>query len=60
YSPDLVLTQEDYLRSRQLAKDANGEGTAKVDANNLMAAADARMRLMGVSPSEVRRLESRV
>lgn len=57
YSPELVLTEEDYLRSRQLAtSNQGGQGAAKIDGRHLMAAAETKMRLLGVPGSEIRRL----
>jgi RND family efflux transporter MFP subunit len=58
YSPELVLTQEDYLRSRRLATGENGsEGAARRNGQDLMAAAEQRLKLWGIAPSELRRLE---
>jgi RND family efflux transporter MFP subunit len=58
YSPELMLTQEDYLRSRQLAKSHDGAPDAAQQAGaNLMAAAVARLRLFGISHAELERLE---
>ncbi|MGH8013800.1 MAG: efflux RND transporter periplasmic adaptor subunit [Candidatus Binataceae bacterium] len=58
YSPELVLTQEDYIRSRRLAAGANdAQGTAELAGKDLMTAARDRLRLWGISPSELRRLE---
>jgi membrane fusion protein, copper/silver efflux system len=56
YSPELVLTEEDYLRSRRLASGATGEGPAQRDGHDLMVAAESRLRLMGISGSELKRL----
>ncbi len=57
YSPELVLTEEDYLRSRALATGVQGKSAAQSDGQALMAAARSRLRLMGVPRSEVERLE---
>lgn len=57
YSPELVLTEEDFLRSRRLAGASEGSSPAQSDGRELMSAAQARLRLMGISESEVRRLE---
>lgn len=62
YSPELVLTQEDYLRARGLAArqgsaSAKGEdGQARKDGSDLMSAAETRLRLWGIAPSELRKL----
>ncbi len=56
YSPELVLTEEDYLRSRRLAAGAAGQGAAQRDGLHLMEAAETKMRLLGVPASEIRRL----
>lgn len=60
YSPELVLTQEDYLRARRLA-DTKGsdEGPARRDGTDLMAAAETRLRLWGISRSELGKLARR-
>ncbi|MHB8381576.1 MAG: efflux RND transporter periplasmic adaptor subunit [Candidatus Binataceae bacterium] len=59
YSPELVMTQEDYLRSRSLAATSahNGVG-ARQDGIDLMAAAVDRMRLWGIPRSELKRIEA--
>lgn len=57
YSPELLLTQEDYLRSRQLAKEHSAPGQAEIDAKGLMAAAAERLKLLGVAQSDINRLE---
>jgi membrane fusion protein, copper/silver efflux system len=57
YSPELVLTEEDFLRSRRLAGRTEGSSPAQSDGRELMSAARSRLRLMGISDSEVRRLE---
>ncbi|MGH7985216.1 MAG: efflux RND transporter periplasmic adaptor subunit [Candidatus Binataceae bacterium] len=58
YSPELVLTQEDYLRSRRLAAGENdAQGAAELAGKDLMTAARDRLRLWGIAPSELRRLE---
>ncbi len=60
YSPELVLTQEDYLRARRLADTHSaGEDTARRDGADLMSAAGTRLRLWGISPSELRKLAQR-
>jgi RND family efflux transporter MFP subunit len=59
YSPELMLTQEDYIRSRELAKHADSMGAVGIDAAALMSAAEARLRLFGISPSEIRKLDRR-
>ena len=57
YSPELVLTEEDYLRSRRLAAGATAAtGAAQLDGLHLMDAAETKMRLLGVPASEIRRL----
>ena len=57
YSPELVLTEEDYLRSRRLAAGgAAGQGAAQRDGRQLMEAAETKMRLLGVPASETNRL----
>jgi multidrug efflux pump subunit AcrA (membrane-fusion protein) len=59
YSPELVMTQEDYLRSKRLAAtSSNGAGGANQDAIDLMSAAEDRMRLWGIPRSELKRLEA--
>jgi RND family efflux transporter MFP subunit len=62
YSPELVLTQEDYLRARQLA-DTPAEGAddnkARSDGSSLMSAAETRLRLWGIAPAELRKLAQR-
>jgi Cu(I)/Ag(I) efflux system membrane fusion protein len=55
YSPELVLTEEDFLRSRRLA--GAGGSPAQSDGRELMSAARDRLRLMGIADSEIRRLE---
>jgi Cu(I)/Ag(I) efflux system membrane fusion protein/cobalt-zinc-cadmium efflux system membrane fusion protein len=57
YSPELVLTEEDFLRSRRLAGLSKGASPAQSDGRQLMAAARDRMHLMGIPDSEIRRLE---
>jgi Cu(I)/Ag(I) efflux system membrane fusion protein len=57
YSPELVLTEEDFLRSRRLAGLSAGDGGAQSDGRQLMSAARDRLRLMGISDSEIHRLE---
>jgi Cu(I)/Ag(I) efflux system membrane fusion protein/cobalt-zinc-cadmium efflux system membrane fusion protein len=62
YSPELVLTQEDYLRARRLAtsQGTSGEnGQARGDGSDLMSAAETRLRLWGIAPSELRKLAKR-
>jgi Cu(I)/Ag(I) efflux system membrane fusion protein len=60
YSPELVLTQEDYLRARQLTElKGADEGPARSDGANLMSAAETRLRLWGISPAELRELARR-
>jgi len=62
YSPELVLTQEDYLRANQLAA-AEGEGQAgnqtRSDGLDLMSSAATRLRLWGIASSELRKLAKR-
>jgi membrane fusion protein, copper/silver efflux system len=58
YSPELMLTQQDYLRSRRLAADQAGpEGPTRHDGRDLMTAAEDRLRLWGIPPSELKRLK---
>ncbi|MGH7813728.1 MAG: efflux RND transporter periplasmic adaptor subunit [Candidatus Binataceae bacterium] len=58
YSPELMLTEEDYLRSRELADSNNGgDGAARRDGAALMSAAAERLKLWGIAPSELRKLE---
>lgn len=62
YSPELVLTQEDYLRARKLAGTPNGgseDGGAHSDGSSLMSAAETRLRLWGIAPSVLRKLAER-
>jgi Cu(I)/Ag(I) efflux system membrane fusion protein len=60
YSPELVLTQEDYLRARQLSQGAGDSETgAGGDGASLMTAAETRLRLWGISPIELRKLARR-
>ncbi len=62
YSPELVLTQEDYLRARELAATqgaGDGENQARSDGSDLMSAAETRLRLWGISPAELRKLARR-
>jgi membrane fusion protein, copper/silver efflux system len=56
YSPELVLTEEDYVRSKRLAAGEAGSGPAQRDGHDLMVAAESRLRLMGISQSELKRL----
>ncbi len=58
YSPELVLTEEDFLRSRRLATETAGDSAAQYDGHELMTAAESRLRLMGISVSEIKRLRS--
>jgi RND family efflux transporter MFP subunit len=58
YSPELVLTQEDYLRSRRLAAGTGGAaGAAQTDGHNLMDAAVERLRLFGIARSQIKQIE---
>jgi membrane fusion protein, copper/silver efflux system len=58
YSPELVLTQEDYLRSRRLAAGTDGAaGAAQTDGRNLMDAAVERLRLFGITRSQLKQIE---
>jgi RND family efflux transporter MFP subunit len=57
YSPELVLTEEDFLRSRRLATQTAGNSAAQYDGHELMTAAESRLRLMGISRSEITRLQ---
>ena len=59
YSPELVLTQEDYLRARQLSHEDGGDNGAGGDGAALMSAAETRLRLWGISPAELRKLAQR-
>ncbi|HZO81110.1 MAG TPA: efflux RND transporter periplasmic adaptor subunit [Candidatus Binataceae bacterium] len=62
YSPELVLTQEDYLRARQLADTHAGgdsDNKARNDGSSLMSAAETRLRLWGIAPAELRKLARR-
>jgi RND family efflux transporter MFP subunit len=60
YSPELVLTQEDYLRARQLAAAAGDrESQTRSDGSDLMSAAATRLRLWGIAPAELRKLARR-
>lgn len=62
YSPELVLTQEDYLRARRLADSQpadDGTNKARSDGSNLMSAAETRLRLWGIAPAELRKLARR-
>ncbi len=59
YSPELVMTQEDYLRSKRLAASSSNTGVgAHQDGIDLMAAAEDRMRLWGIPHSEIKRIEA--
>jgi Cu(I)/Ag(I) efflux system membrane fusion protein len=62
YSPELVLTQEDYLRARQLAASGSAgdqEDQTRRDGSDLMSAAATRLRLWGIAPAELRKLAQR-
>lgn len=56
YSPELVATQEELLRSRALAASATDAGT-RAAAGALAEAARSRLRLLGVGEEFVARLE---
>ncbi len=56
YSPELVLTEEDYLRSRDLAEKNGGAAATARYGQNLTVAAEERLRLMGIASSEIARL----
>lgn len=60
YSPELVLTQEDYLRARKLTDgDPAVGGSAVNDGTNLMAAARTRLSLWGIAPAQLAELDQR-
>lgn len=60
YSPELVLTQEDYLRARRLSRAPGDSETGARDAGaSLMSAAETRLRLWGISSAELRKLARR-
>ncbi|MBF6570033.1 MAG: efflux RND transporter periplasmic adaptor subunit [Candidatus Binataceae bacterium] len=59
YSPELILTQEDFLRSRQLATgQSSGRDSAQVAGAELAAAARQRMKLWGIRDAEIERLQT--
>jgi len=60
YSPELVLTQEDYLRARKLTDgDPAVGGSAVNDGTSLMAAARTRLSLWGIAPAQLAELDER-
>jgi multidrug efflux pump subunit AcrA (membrane-fusion protein) len=59
YSPELMLTEQDYLRARRLESEGVKEGpTTQDEGHDLMAAAEDRLRLWGIPPSEMKRLKA--
>jgi membrane fusion protein, copper/silver efflux system len=57
YSPELMLTEQDYLRARRLESESAKQGpTTEDEGHDLMAAAEDRLRLWGIPPSEMKRL----
>jgi multidrug efflux pump subunit AcrA (membrane-fusion protein) len=59
YSPELMLTEQDYLRARRLATGtANGAQSPVEEGRDLMAAAEDRLRLWAIPSSELRRLKT--
>ncbi len=59
YSPDLVSTENEYLLALDARKRISGSALADVttDASSLVDSAAERLRLWGVSPREIARLE---
>jgi RND family efflux transporter MFP subunit len=59
YSPDLVSTENEYLLAIDARKRVSDSSIANVttDASSLMASAAERLKLWGVSPREIARLE---
>jgi RND family efflux transporter MFP subunit len=59
YSPDLVSTEHEYLLAVNARKRVSGSSVADVtaDASSLVDAAAERLKLWGVSPREIARLE---
>lgn len=59
YSPELMLTEQDFLRARRLEIEGAKTGPSTEDeGHDLMAAAEDRLRLWGIPPSELRRLKA--
>jgi multidrug efflux pump subunit AcrA (membrane-fusion protein) len=59
YSPDLVSTENEYLLALDARKNVAGSdvGSVSADASSLVDSAAERLRLWGVSPREIARLE---
>jgi Cu(I)/Ag(I) efflux system membrane fusion protein len=58
YSPELMLTEQDYLRARRLESEAAKQGPTTLDeGRDLMVAAEDRLRLWAIPPSEFTRLK---
>lgn len=59
YSPELMLTEQDYLRARRLETEGAKTGpTTEDEGHDLMAAAEDRLRLWGIPSSELKRLKT--
>lgn len=59
YSPELMLTEQDYLRARRLESEGAQQGPTTEDAGrDLMAAAEDRLRLWDIPASEMKRLRA--
>jgi Cu(I)/Ag(I) efflux system membrane fusion protein len=58
YSPELMLTEQDYLRARRLVTEGVKQGpTTEDEGHDLMVAAEDRLRLWGIPPSELARVK---
>lgn len=59
YSPELMLTEQDYLRARRLEVEGAKSGpTTEDEGHDLIAAAEDRLRLWGIPASELKRLKA--
>jgi Cu(I)/Ag(I) efflux system membrane fusion protein len=58
YSPELMLTEQDYLRARRLLTEGVKQGpTTEDEGHDLMVAAEDRLRLWGIPQSELARVK---
>ncbi|MNS82365.1 Cation efflux system protein CusB precursor [compost metagenome] len=60
YSPELVATQQEYLTARQSARDMANSPYAELSqgARSLMSASRQRLKLMGITESQIRQVET--